>query len=1522
MTRRLLPLLPLLLATVARADERGADVFIEAPARPFLLLDARRRYLPTEHAHAYVQRRGGGDARLGVFRVHDPRAFLAASVTRQGVSTAAGTWGDACEVLMRSDAPLPRAHARLTLVSLRTVTTAAPPAARRAVGDETAAYDSNESDEGMVETWGVSARDWGVADVDLGALPAGTYLLRAQDGMFATSALLSVGETVVLLRRGDQRDHVRVTDAEGRGLPGLPVESGDARAVTDAQGDAALAANDAPVRTVFVARGEDVAWAEVMHTRLAACDTRVYLATGRPVYRPDEPVFVRGHVRGCAPLAGARVRVFPTAADDAGETVTADADGNFSATLLARASIGAEHDGRTHARTLSLDTRPVPRTTLRLSLDRPWAAAGESVTVTATPADGTDLERLVFTLPGGERRSGELSGGAARLTFTMPPTQAAWERVTLTATANVAGEVFTARAGIWTGRLREVLSLSTATDRGAQGADISTQVSARDLGGAPSPGGVRVTLYGSDGNGPRGDLRALRDLSLPAAGTVEFPLRLVGAGPWWIRATRGESVAESVLWERPRPATLGASGPLALRPDRPFVEVGDTLRVALRAAGPTWISLEQSGVWEGQYVVPRNGLASVDLRVPEGARGLATLVATRVHEGQVETSTAVTEVATSQRFTLTAESDLRSYPTGGTARVQVRARTLAGPGKSAVLSMWLEDVGWWALGEDRHPSVDDYFRATGRPASAGDSTRPLGFGSEEGRRSDSGMFWNGERLPGTTFRHAWGHGGAVINVRARGDLRAVANAMAHAAGLRTAYMCPARVAPAGTVDLEVRELPWDLAAAALATRTQTWVRREGDALRFACDEPSGHGSGSGAGSGRGAGGRMVRGGAPMIRDREQLVGTRWFLPARRIPADGSLTVEVPMPDAPGRWRLHALAIGDDGAGATVDTDLDTVQPVTVSFGLGRAMRVGDVMEGEARVHLATPSTAPMRLDLRGEGGASVEPPPAADLAFDARGDARVRFRVRATRVGDAAVRATVNRDGRALDALRAPLQVRDDLAEQPVDYRAVITAQPTDVDLPIPSLGAPSTVTVQVDGSLREAAEEVLTTLRTPRWEIAALTLDHYASLRALESAVTRLPAVEPLHAALRNELLGAATQLHRLRGTDGEIAWWSQVPGDLGLTATALALGAADQNDWSDAWARLRVAADSAQGGLAARIAAAFARGNREPALVTALLTRVGDADLTSLAWAVRAARLRRDDVQLRAHTQRLRDALDRTVVGAPTTPCAGPAWFLCLAREGHRGAVAFAARTLLEAQPAARPSVLRAARWLSTQPEELRRWSWGTAEGDVLALLQALGTSAGPVPVVARMGDTVLARGDARRGLSVTVREGGTLRLSFEGAAGRFARVHTRGALHLSPPAQGFGPAQLTQRFDGEGAVREMVLSFTLPRDATALELHAPIPAGMELSNGADDPVAQRDPWRSWRELDGPVGDTRARVTRLDDGVRVRFARLRAGAHTVRVPLLTVARGEFSAGSAWLHAAERDVWAVTPAWRVTVPW
>ncbi|MEZ4391623.1 MAG: hypothetical protein R3A48_11045 [Polyangiales bacterium] len=142
----------------------------------------------------------------------------------------------------------------------------------------------------------------------------------------------------------------------------------------------------------------------------------------------------------------------------------------------------------------------------------------------------------------------------------------------------------------------------------------------------------------------------------------------------------------------------------------------------------------------------------------------------------------------------------------------------------------------------------------------------------------------------------------------------------------------------------------------------------------------------------------------------------------------------------------------------------------------------------------------------------------------------------------------------------------------------------------------------------------------------------------------------------------------------------------------------------------------------------------------------------------------------------------------------------------------------------------------------------------------------------------------------------------------------------MRVAPPSQPVGSVRLVRTFEGEGRERVMVLAFTLPRDATGVELHAPIPAGLEFALGAESPVAQRDPFQGWRELDGPAGDARARVTRLDDGVRVRFASLRAGAHSVRVPLVAVARGEFRAGSAWLRADGSDLWAVTPAWRAAL--
>lgn len=1517
-----------LAAGVVRAEgDHGDAIFVRAPSRPFLLLDARRRYLPTERAHVFVQRREGGSVRVALLRVHDARGLLDAAVTRQGVSIAATPWGEDAEALLRARTPLPRAGSKLTLVSEREVATQVVERARRAVGDETAAYESSELDEGAVETWGVSSGRWGVADVDLGALPAGLYIARAHDGMWATSALVSVGDTVVLARRGDAGDRVRVTDAEGRGIADAAVEAvagGEiVRARTNAQGDADLPASATPSRRIYASRGDDLAWTEVVHTQLPPCDTRVYIATGRPVYRPGEDVQVRGHVRGCGPVAGARVRVYPTRAGGAqGETVTADADGNFSATLTAAEVLGAEVDGRTHRRTLSLDTRPVPRSTLRLVLDRAWAAAGEEVTATAQTTDAhAGAGAVRFQTPAGERLARITPDGPATVTFTMPPVRGALERVTVEASASLVGELLTARASLWTGRVREVLSLTGDTAQGSPDAAHTLTLDARDLGGAPAPGPVSLTVCGSDGNRAVGAPRWRGDVAVPPEGRTNTDVRLVGAGPWWVSATRGEARAETVVWERPRPAALSGRGPLALRPDVGYVAPGEPLRLALRAAGPTWVTLEQGGVWGAQLVNPgADGTARLSFDPPTQARGLATLVATRVHEGRVETATAVTEVATSERFGLTVASDRVSYDAGAQAHVIVRTRTTAGRPKDAVLSLWLEDVGWWALGDERHPSVDAYFRHTGRPASAGDSTQPLGYGSEEGRRLDSGMFWNGERVAGTTFRHAWGHGSAVVSFRARGDVAALASAMARAAGLSHATMCPARLRRFGAVALEVRELPWDLAAARLAERTETWVSRAQGGLRFACDAPPRGVAGEARGCcGTGSGSGMGFGGARSNR-RDQLEGTQWFLAARRIGPGGELRVDVPMPRGPGRWRLHALAIADDGAGAEGDADMDTVLPYAASVHVARALAVGDEVEGEARVRSATRDRAALTLRVEAEGGAALVEPVSRRVTPDADGVARTPFRLRANAAGAGRVIVRALREDRELDATHATLDLRADVAEQPVDLRAVVTAEPTDVDLPIPDLAAPSTLRVSVDASLESAARAVLADLRAPRWEVGSLHADRFASLRALEEAVASLDGapVRALRDELARAVAGEAAALRAMRGSDGAVGWWSDTPGSAWLTATTLALRPGGAAGWSDAWQQVRAQAESSRGAEAARVAAALSEGtSADRARVRAVLDRMDANDLASLTWALRASRRAGEAVHTARFTRALRDALDRTVSNDRRAPCAGVAWFLCFAREGTRGQVAAAARALLAADPAARPSVLRAARWLATRPEETARWSWGSAEADVLALLAALGRGAREAaPITVRMGDTVLARGDARAGVDVTVREAGTLRISFDAAPGRFARVSATGTLRVAPPTGTQGPAALVRSFVGEGDARAMTLAFELPRDCARVEVHAPIPAGMEYAQGAGTRVAQRDPIRGWRELDGPTGDDVARVSRVEDGVRVRFTRLRAGAHAVSVPLAVIGRGRFHAGSAWLRCEDDGVWSVTPAY------
>ncbi len=284
-------------------------------------------------------------------------------------------------------------------------------------------------------------------------------------------------------------------------------------------------------------------------------------------------------------------------------------------------------------------------------------------------------------------------------------------------------------------------------------------------------------------------------------------------------------------------------------------------------------------------------------------------------------------------FALSLQSDRRTYGRGETARITLEAHASDGAPRDAVVTVWLADLGWWdeedvseevprarwwGQAVDPYPPPDDWFRRPPEASGAGDSATPDAFGGEEGRRFAPVLRWNERPLPRATFRHLWASVAEPVTFDVTGDLGHVAGRLAQAAGFARAVVCPRAQRRVGTAHLEVREVPWTIAANRVAAQTGTIARRDGDALRFDCPDPAGegtigmgnigtmgHGSGSGSGHRYGPGARVV------ARTR---AASRVAVGLRRLGPSGRATVEVPMPDAPGRWRLEALAIADDGTG--------------------------------------------------------------------------------------------------------------------------------------------------------------------------------------------------------------------------------------------------------------------------------------------------------------------------------------------------------------------------------------------------------------------------------------------------------------------------------------------------------------------------------------------------------------------------------------------------------------------------------
>ncbi len=179
----------------------------------------------------------------------------------------------------------------------------------------------------------------------------------------------------------------------------------------------------------------------------------------------------------------------------------------------------------------------------------------------------------------------------------------------------------------------------------------------------------------------------------------------------------------------------------------------------------------------------------------------------------------------------------------------------------------------------------------------------------------------------------------------------------------------------------------------------------------------GHGEGgSGSGQGFGSGHGSLRGGHAL---RALTTGDAYFQPPQRTDDQGHVHFSVPLGDIETTWGLGLLALPDHGPPASTKLELVASQPVSLAANAGAVWTAGDEMDVHVLVRNRTTAPVEAAITITTEGVASlVVAAPKKPLHVDAQSVASFPVRVRASRAGEAVLRAKLEGTGVPSDSLR------------------------------------------------------------------------------------------------------------------------------------------------------------------------------------------------------------------------------------------------------------------------------------------------------------------------------------------------------------------------------------------------------------------------------------------------------------------------------------------------------------------------
>jgi len=179
----------------------------------------------------------------------------------------------------------------------------------------------------------------------------------------------------------------------------------------------------------------------------------------------------------------------------------------------------------------------------------------------------------------------------------------------------------------------------------------------------------------------------------------------------------------------------------------------------------------------------------------------------------------------------------------------------------------------------------------------------------------------------------------------------------------------------------------------------------------------GHGEGGGGtGQGFGSGHGRLRGGSTRVTGALSN-GDAFFQLPQRTDAQGHVHFSVPLGDIETTWGLGMLALPDHAPPATAKLEIVASQPVSLSANAGAAWTAGDEMDVRVLVRNRTKDAVEANVAVTAEGVASLAP---TKKTVHVAPESITSFavRVRAGRVGEAVLAATLTASGLPSDSLR------------------------------------------------------------------------------------------------------------------------------------------------------------------------------------------------------------------------------------------------------------------------------------------------------------------------------------------------------------------------------------------------------------------------------------------------------------------------------------------------------------------------